>query len=208
MNRFNATCRQLTQKPRRLISRIMRGNQGTAEKRNEWFLDYHSDPLKQLVGLREKTDERLRLFRAGDIQGKRVLDAGCNMGGISNHCVTLGAHSVTGIDFDNAAVRRARDLYSATNASFRCDDLDNPLAMLKTFDTVMFLSVFGTKELEDRHAILSRLASLGDVMYFEGHHGDDPRSHAWALFKYGGFQTIEFLGYTNDELRDLSLIHI
>ena len=90
MNSFNSTCRQLTRKPRRLISRILRGNHGTAAKRNEWFLDYHSDPSKQLVGLREKTNERLRLFRAEDIQGKRVLDAGCNMGGISNHCISMG----------------------------------------------------------------------------------------------------------------------
>ena len=158
-----------------------------------------------MVGLRDKTDERLRLFRTTDIAGKRVLDAGCNMGAIVNHCVKLGAREVTGIDFDSAAIRRARGLYSGPATTFRCDDLDNPLAILEPYDTVMFLSVYGTKELEDRNSILSRLAGLSQVMYFEGHHGDDPRQCAWVLLKYGGFQTVEFIGYTNDELREDSV---
>ncbi|PAY21311.1 hypothetical protein CKO51_01665 [Rhodopirellula sp. SM50] len=177
----------------------------TATKRDQWFVDYHSDHARQVVGLRDKTDERLKLFRVEDIAGKRVLDAGCNMGAIVNHCMKLGARQVTGLDFDSAAVQRARGLYSDPTSAFRCDDLDNPLAALEPHDTVMFLSVYGTKELEDRNSILSRLAGLSQVMYFEGHHGDDPRDYAWVLLKYGGFQTIEFLGYTNDELREDSV---
>lgn len=201
------TCRQLSSKPRKLVSRVLLGKGGnqTAQKRDQWFVDYHSDPSRQVVGLRDKTDERLKRFRPDDIRGKRVLDAGCNMGAIVNHCTKLGASDVVGLDFDSAAVKRARGLYGDQGMTFRCDDLDNPLVMLEPFDTVMFLSVYGTKELEDRNSILSRLASLSKVMYFEGHHGDDPRQCAWVLLKYGGFQSIEFLGYTNDELREDSV---
>ncbi|QEG02198.1 hypothetical protein Mal15_62830 [Stieleria maiorica] len=205
MSTFTATCRRITRAPRTLVSRVMAGRRSVAIKRDQWFVDYHSDPARQVVGLRDKTDQRLKLFRAEDIAGKRVLDAGCNMGAIVNHCVKLGAHRVIGLDFDGAAVDRARGLYSGPTTAFRCDDLDNPLAALEPHDTVMFLSVYGTKELEDRNSILSRLAGLSRVMYFEGHHGDDPRQCAWVLLKYGGFQTIEFLGFTNDELREDSI---
>ncbi len=205
MSHFAATCRRISRAPRTLVSRVLSRQRSTATKRDRWFVDYHSDHARQVVGLRDKTDERLKLFRVEDIAGKRVLDAGCNMGGIVNHCMKLGARQVTGLDFDSAAVQRARGLYSNPRSVFRCDDLDNPLAALEPHDTVMFLSVYGTKELEDRNSILSRLAGLSQVMYFEGHHGDAPRDYAWVLLKYGGFQTIEFLGYTNDELRDDSV---
>ncbi|WP_372898972.1 methyltransferase domain-containing protein [Stieleria sp.] len=205
MSHFAATCRRISRAPRTLVSRVLARQRSTATKRDQWFVDYHSDHARQVVGLRDKTDERLKLFRVEDIAGKRVLDAGCNMGAIVNHCMKLGARQVTGLDFDSAAVQRARGLYSDPTSAFRCDDLDNPLAALEPHDTVMFLSVYGTKELEDRNSILSRLAGLSQVMYFEGHHGDDPRDYAWVLLKYGGFQTIEFLGYTNDELREDSV---
>ncbi|MDV6029933.1 MAG: methyltransferase domain-containing protein [Phycisphaera sp. RhM] len=205
MSHFAATCRRISRAPRTLVSRVLARQRSTATKRDQWFVDYHSDHARQVVGLRDKTDERLKLFRVEDIAGKRVLDAGCNMGAIVNHCMTLGARQVTGLDFDSAAVQRARGLYSGPTSAFRCDDLDNPLAALEPHDTVMFLSVYGTKELEDRNSILSRLAGLSQVMYFEGHHGDSPRDYAWVLLKYGGFQTIEFLGYTNDELREDSV---
>ncbi|MCS7466974.1 methyltransferase domain-containing protein [Stieleria sp. ICT_E10.1] len=205
MSHFAATCRRISRAPRTLVSRVLSRQRSTATKRDQWFVDYHSDHARQVVGLRDKTDERLKLFRVEDIAGKRVLDAGCNMGAIVNHCMKLGAHQVTGLDFDGAAVQRARGLYSDPTSVFRCDDLDNPLAALEPHDTVMFLSVYGTKELEDRNSILSRLAGLSQVMYFEGHHGDDPRDYAWVLLKFGGFQTIEFLGYTNDELREDSV---
>ncbi|WP_182864774.1 class I SAM-dependent methyltransferase [Rhodopirellula sp. JC639] len=205
MSRFTATCRRISRAPRTLVSRVISRRHSVATKRDQWFVDYHSDPSRQVVGLRDKTDQRLKLFRTEDIAGKRVLDAGCNMGAIVNHCVKLGARRVTGLDFDSAAVDRARTLYSGPTTAFRCDDLDNPLAALEPHDTVMFLSVYGTKELEDRNSILSRLAGLSQVMYFEGHHGDDPRQCAWVLLKYGGFQTIEFLGHTNDELRQDSI---
>ncbi|QDV40951.1 hypothetical protein Enr13x_07890 [Stieleria neptunia] len=205
MSHFSATCRRISRAPRTLVSRVLSRHRSIATKRDQWFVDYHSDHARQVVGLRDKTDARLKLFRADDIAGKRVLDAGCNMGAIVNHCMNLGARQVTGLDFDSAAVQRARGLYGDSTATFRCDDLDNPLAALQPHDTVMFLSVYGTKELEDRNSILSRLAGLSQVMYFEGHHGDNPRDYAWVLLKYGGFQTIEFLGYTNDELREDSI---
>lgn len=205
MKLISTTCQRLSRAPRKLVSRVLLNRRPTAVKRDEWFVDYHSDHTRQVVGLRDKTDERLRLFRVSDVAGKRVLDAGCNMGAIVNHCVKLGASKVTGIDFDSAAIKRARELYSGPKTTFRCDDLDNPAAMLEPFDTVMFLSVYGTKELEDRNSILSRLAGLSQVMYFEGHHGDDPRQCAWVLMKYGGFQSVEFIGYTNDELREDSV---
>jgi SAM-dependent methyltransferase len=207
MIKIAKTCRRLSNKPRKLVSRVLlgKGSDQAAQKRDQWFVDYHSDPSRQVVGLRDKTDQRLKLFRPDDISGKRVLDAGCNMGAIVNHCTKLGASDVVGLDFDSAAVKRARGLYGNDGVAFRCDDLDNPLVMLEPFDTVMFLSVYGTKELEDRNSILSRLAGLSKVMYFEGHHGDDPRQCAWVLLKYGGFQSIEFLGYTNDELREDSI---
>lgn len=203
--KFISKYQQISRTPRRLVSRFLSRRLPAATKRDEWFVDYHSDAARQVVGLRDKTDERLSLFRKQDIAGKRVLDAGCNMGAVVNHCVKMGAREVMGIDFDSAAIRRARTLYAGPTTTFRCDDLDNPLAIAEPFDTVLFLSVYGTKELEDRNSILSRLAGRSQVMYFEGHHGDDPRQYAWVLMKYGGFQSVEFIGFTNDELREDSV---
>lgn len=168
-------------------------------KRKDWFVNYHTIESRNIIGLRDKNDDRKNKLLPEDFKDKVILDVGCNVGGISNFCSKMGAKLVYGIDFDSEAIKKARDYFPNMTNIFICEDLDNPLCFPFDVDTVLFLSVFGTKELEDRYSILSRLSAKCRQMYIEGHHGDSPYDYVKVLLKYTNFKKIEFLGYTKDE---------
>jgi 2-polyprenyl-3-methyl-5-hydroxy-6-metoxy-1,4-benzoquinol methylase len=76
------------------------------------------------------------LAMAGDLAGRRVLDAGCAAGSLSEAMVALGA-SVVGVDISESLVRIARDRLGS-RAEFHVADLAAPLPFLPdgSFDIV------------------------------------------------------------------------
>jgi len=63
-------------------------------------------------GMTDSAHKLRRLKIPGDLQGKRVLDIGCNEGYFCNVALTRGAASVVGVDDDATALEAATTLYS------------------------------------------------------------------------------------------------
>ena len=163
-------------------------------KKDGWFCNYEQ---------RRDYDSRIVPYADEDFSGSRVIDVGCNTGQMCRHAAARGATYVLGVDYDNGAIENARKLAAKhDNIEFMTDDLDNYLfyASLPDFDTCLFLSVIGTKELQHRHGILARLAAKTQrVMYIEGHrHVFRKEEILKAVLEYTTFTTIEYLGLTFD----------
>ena len=76
------------------------------------------------------------LAMAGDLRGKRVLDAGCAAGAFSRALAARGAH-VVGVDLNEGMVERAR-ARTGGGAEFHVADLSQPMPFLASgsFDLV------------------------------------------------------------------------
>ena len=76
------------------------------------------------------------------------------------------------------------------------DDIDNYMLYtnLQEFDTDSF-SVIGTKELQNRYGILSKLSSkILKTMYIEGHHNVFRKNELFnAILNHTTFTSIEYL---------------
>ena len=166
-----------------------------AHKRNKWFKNYHQ--IDGRDGLRD-LEFRKPFFRPADFKNKTVLDVGCNTGQMCRFASELGASRVIGVDYDKTAIAYAKQTDHKT--FYLCDDLDNYFcyANLPKFDTVLFLSVVGTKELQNPMGILANVASHAKVMYLEGHHSSEYADLLKNIVCYTNFAKIQFLGRTFD----------
>jgi SAM-dependent methyltransferase len=92
--------------------------------------DAASDPTKVSY------DRPTILAMAGDVRGKRVLDAGCASGGLSELFVERGA-SVVGVDLNPRLIERARERLGS-NVELRVADIAAPMPFLESgsFDVV------------------------------------------------------------------------
>ena len=71
---------------------------------------YHDIPFEEFKVHRSETNKRANLIKAAiDIKGKRGLDVGCNVGGISFYLQQAGA-IMTGIDYDPEAIVFAKEV--------------------------------------------------------------------------------------------------
>tara|TARA_B110001450_G_scaffold69519_3_gene65736 strand:+ start:3917 stop:4909 length:993 start_codon:yes stop_codon:yes gene_type:complete len=171
------------------------------QKRNNWFVNY-----KEI----RNTNYRKEKFILHDFINKTVLDIGCNTGEISRLAYNYGANYVLGIDYDENVINIARnESLKYNNITYLVDDLDNYMLYtnLNKFDTVMFLSVIGTQELENRYGILSKINNLtNNTLYIEGHHVIFKKEELFfALLKYTTFTEIEYLGKNYDNENDYKI---
>lgn len=163
-------------------------------KRNNWFVDYE---LLRDLNFRKKT-----LIKS-DFLNCSVIDVGCNFGQLSRYASDCGAKYVLGVDFDDSVIIKARELSKEyNNIDFLTDDIDNYIfyTNLPNFDTCLFMSVIGTKELKNRYGILSRLsAKTLKTMYIEGHYNVFRKIELLkSILNYTTFTSIEYLGPTYD----------
>jgi hypothetical protein len=169
------------------------------EKRNDWFVNYQGNGTLREVAARKN------YFTLSDFKDSSVMDAGCNIGKMSEFAVDNGASLVWSIDYDQTAIKNAKS-YQVENSKYSCiqylaDDLDSFLSMsvMDPVDVSMFLSVVDTVELNNSIGILSRIASLTKkVMYFEGHNRQPSSKYVQMLLKYTTFTQIECRGRTYD----------
>jgi len=92
---------------------------------------YHDLPyggLSQFKNHRSKTADRVnKICSKIDFAGKRVLDLGCSVGGISFGIAKKGASDVHGVDYDTASIdvaNEAAHYLGMNNVSFECADIN------------------------------------------------------------------------------------
>nr|UZT28777.1 hypothetical protein [Nucleocytoviricota sp.]UZT29053.1 hypothetical protein [Nucleocytoviricota sp.] len=175
-------------------------------KRNDWFNNYQSIDNKN--GQRD-LNYRKQFFNNKDFENKTVLDIGCNMGQMCKYAFQLGANNIIGVDYDQSVIKKANSLLTEeekNKITYLVDDVDNSAfyTNLNKVDTILLLSVIETLELQNRFGMLSKLYSLCNVMYFEGHVNSIYSNLLKMLLNYTIFTTIEFKGiqYDNNNFKN------
>ena len=156
-----------------------------------------------LEGRRKDVAERLKMILPADLQGKRVIDFGCNLGMSCYLAAERGAREVLGIEGSKniaTAAIRLNALFAAP-CSFRQHDLGIETTTGK-FDTVFCFSIIN--HVKDKQAFVRTIdQALGGVMYFEGH-ANTTQHHYEYLLNDQRFSQIELLGYTQDGIHKSS----
>lgn len=107
-----------------------------------------------------------------DVDGQRVLDAGCGTGIYTEWLLEQGAGEVVGVDVSEPMLRRARDRVG-DGATFHRADLGEPLAFLEddTFDGVV--SALAVDYVADWYATFGEFARVlrsgGFLLFSVGH---------------------------------------
>ncbi|MFD2112209.1 class I SAM-dependent methyltransferase [Thiorhodococcus fuscus] len=167
---------------------------------------YQSFPeLGQISGARDCA-QRIRMFDPVDFAGKSVLDLGCNLGGMLFEAGRLGATRLTGVEFEPALIERAEALNDRHRAGIRfiCADIEDIFAtdvLDERYDTILLLAVLYTSPFRDRNKLLSEIAQRCDVLYIEGHNGQE---FAWYfnLMEWNtDFTTFRMMGRSTDQAR-------
>lgn len=155
-------------------------------------------------------DARLRHF---NIEGKSVIDIGCNTGYISNWCAINGATKVLGIDNDTPIINVCNSLKNISglhNLEYVLADKYEFLKNLnEVFDVALQLSNF------ENERVISELEEYGHiakVWYVEptnrpwpGENRGYDREYLenWGKTKLSKFGNVEFLGTTDYQDRGL-----
>jgi len=118
---------------------------------------------------------------AGGVEGKSVLDIGCNLGYFCIEALRRNAASATGIDPDATTIRQARDIarLSGLAPDYVCGDFEET-SWERGFDTVLCLNVL--HHLYDPVGAIRKMIKLarGRIVI------EFARPTAWDLFKRSG----------------------
>ncbi len=103
-------------------------------------------------------------FNRGDLEGRRILDAGCGNGILAIAAKLMGAAEVVGVDLDPAAIAVAgRNAERAkVEAAWRCTDIAE---VQGAFDTVLMNPPFGAQRKHADLPFLERAFSVARVVY-------------------------------------------
>jgi hypothetical protein len=153
---------------------------------------------KLLEGRRPDILERMKLIDGEDLNGKTVLDLGCNIGASCFLAAHFGASRVYGVDFSpnliSAAVRL--NAYFATPSVFIVHDLNTALDSVPVCDTVFCFSL--VDHLSTNEGITQTiLERTGRVLYFEGHANTTLKDYKYLL-NGDNFADIKQIGYLRD----------
>jgi SAM-dependent methyltransferase len=150
---------------------------------------------------RTHSNERASRFISEDINGKSIMDFGCDDGGILIACKQLGAGKIVGIDLNPIAIERAKEAAakkSIKDSSFFVGDIENKvfLSSLDPVDTVLLLSVLGTSEFSSTESVIANVSRFAkSVMYYEGHYSPESRiKPIYDLMMFTDFTRFEYLG--------------
>ena len=150
-------------------------------------------PYQAIDGVGERDpQERWEAFQPS-VDGKRVLDLGCNLGFFSARALAAGATSVEGYDRDAVVLESAVTLHPELDGSLAVMDL-NKTVPEGEYDVAFCLSVYQHLEPAARERVLQLLKTV-PVIYWE-----DSVLDAKGL-KAQGFE-VELLG-RSERVRDL-----
>ena len=111
------------------------------------------------------------LAMAGELRGKRVLDAGCAAGAFSRALVARGAR-VVGVDLNEGLVERAR-ARTGSGAEFHVADLSQPMPFLASASFDLVASSLALHYLDDWSVPLRefhRVLAPGGAFILSTHH--------------------------------------
>ncbi len=96
---------------------------------------------------RKRSNESSKILAAATrfgicLTGKSVLDFGCNDGAVTVEYLDAGASKVTGIDINESAIERARNLYERPSLNFITSSAESIPLQDNTFDVVISYDVF------------------------------------------------------------------
>lgn len=141
-----------------------------------------------------------------DLEGKSVLDIGCNLGAVCIEMAERNAGRVVGIDIHQKTIDIAKE-YAAhiekTNIEYYCANIDDGLESLKKkigdqkFDIVCVLSVMNNV---DRKCLVNIIKYFcNGTLYLEGHSKQKKGNLSEFISETLGMTDVKFLGYTKDK---------
>jgi len=143
-------------------------------------LQYHELPFNLI----QKADrgylkERIKMFKeAYDFKGKKGLDLGCNIGGITFSLAINGA-KMTGVEIkpSNIAIANACEEYYCLNTKFIEDNIVDFVKDLEHYDFCVFVAtwhwIVKQEGLEKATEVLKRVSENCDVMFLETNFGHE-----------------------------------
>ena len=154
---------------------------------------YHDLPFEgyEIKANRPKIQDRVNQIANSeyDIKGKRGLDLGCSIGGISFGLQMLGA-SMVGIDYDNAAIKIAQGVEKIEHTGavfFRSEVTRKWLSRYSGWDFTVWLSNYmwvAKKEgRTEADKLLSFLSEAAPVCFFETSQGEGKAQTSWIKNK-------------------------
>lgn len=149
-------------------------------------------------GRRLDIHDRMQMILAEDLEGRTVLDLGCNIGMNCYISAERGAIKAVGVERNPAIASAAVRLnaYFAAPCHFIVHDLNEDLNIGR-FDTILCFSLIG--HLNSTNSIVNTIKqSIGNVLYFEGHANTSQRDYDYLLNE-NIFSKIDLIGYARDE---------
>lgn len=150
-------------------------------------------------------DTRKRLLQFGitraEVEGRKVLDLGCNTGAVLFELSNWGIESGYGIEIDADKVNVAmqvRNYLGLNHLTFECGDIDSlPRGVLPKFDVTFARAVEG--HVVDKAGFYRLLAEVTkDRIYFEANGGTDVEQ-VYSMLAGQGFTQIEDRGVCSDD---------
>ncbi len=166
---------------------------------NQPYQSIFHDGVELIHGRRPDLYERLGMIRKEDLQGKAILDLGCNIGMNCYLAVELGAARAFGAEYSENLVNVAAGLngWFGRNCRFRQADLNEPLLFKEPYDTVFMFAVLG--HLKSSVGILQTIKNSGaGVVYFETHRRVQYQGDLEAFLNADLFESTEFIDYSFD----------
>lgn len=189
-------------------------------KRIKWFPSYQS--IDEL-GIRGRRNEykRYSFLDFTLCKGKIVADYGCNLGQACIKAAKAGAKRVIGIDSQKDTIEAAndiKDILGLENVNYCIIDFNEEdfrkqimdIFQNSTPDISFFLSVYRTKELNDRDGLFQFIIdNTKEIIFFEGHskRSVDTVEYYTDIF-YNFHLNAQFLGYSQNDTRPFFLIRL
>jgi SAM-dependent methyltransferase len=150
-------------------------------------------------GIRTDLRERLDRIHPADLQGKRILDLGCNLGMSCYLAAERGAAELLGVD-DRAAIAQAAvrlNTFFMAPCEFRVADLNNEVPLVGRADTVLVFAVLG--HLASCNGVVSTIRKCeAKVVYFETHCDEQQQGDLEGFLDRGPWSSVTFLGHDSD----------
>lgn len=171
------------------------------KKKKKW-MDYQTICSNSHTMYKGQRDiyERLNLIYKEDLQGKSIIDFGCNIGMNCQIAIELGAIKATGVDVYSHLIEVANKVNTlyGNDCSFIQADLAKPVKLEKA-DTG-FVFALNVHVNNDEMLAQNIKNNIKDVVYFETHTNKKFRNLPPKVEEI--FKTVKLIGKTHKEQRN------